>query len=68
LTDERQLSADALTIAAIIGLDADNLNRSTINRDIGINKMVIAEVVMQYTLIEQVLGEIIAGPFPTGGT
>jgi hypothetical protein len=49
-------------------LDADNLNRSTINRDIGINKMVIAEVVMQYTLIEQVLGEINAGPFPTGGT
>lgn len=54
---------EALKIAQFVGLDAETLNSGVFNSDMGITKMVIAEVIVQYTLIDQVLGEIISSYF-----
>ncbi|MCA1452071.1 hypothetical protein I6F35_02425 [Bradyrhizobium sp. BRP22] len=54
---------DALAIADLVGLDKETLTTSPLQAEHGIAKMVTAEVLMRYTLIDQLLGEIIATYF-----
>ena len=63
MTDDNDPMRDALAIADMVFLDKESLTLSPLQAESGINKMVIAEVVARYTLIDQLLGEIIASYF-----
>ena len=57
MSDQHQLTQDAIAIAEIVGLDGPSLERSPLSAESAINKMIVAEVVMQYTLADQLLSE-----------
>jgi hypothetical protein len=43
----------------LVGVDVDKLNGSGLRLRMAINKMVVAEVLMRYTLIDEMLAEIV---------
>jgi hypothetical protein len=53
------LLEDARSIAFLVGVDLDTVKVSAIRLELAVHKMVIAEVVSQYTLLDEILGEII---------
>lgn len=63
MAQSKKLLADATLIAALIGVDIDDIKRSSIRLEVAINKMVVAEVVMRYTLLDEILGELIVRYF-----
>ena len=58
-TNMTDLLEDARSIAFLVGVDLDTVKVSTIRLEVAIHKMVVAEVVTQYTLLDEILGEII---------
>jgi hypothetical protein len=63
MTDDEKTIKDALAMARLNGLSSEAVERSVLQAEIAISKMVIGEVVTRYTLIEQLLNEIIATYF-----
>ena len=49
-TNMTDLLEDARSIAFLVGVDLDTVKVSTIRLEVAIHKMVVAEVVTQYTL------------------
>ncbi|UWU80738.1 hypothetical protein N2603_20410 [Bradyrhizobium huanghuaihaiense] len=63
MSDDHPVTRDAIAIAEMVGLDKSALERSVLFAEAAINKMIVAEVVMQYTLADQLLSEITASYF-----
>jgi hypothetical protein len=59
----KDLYADAVAITDIVGIDPDDAKGSDLRLQLVINKAVIAEVVTKYTLLDEILGEIIVQYF-----
>src|SRR5258705_1041504 len=53
----------ARAIASMVGVDIEVVKVSDVRLEVAIDKMVVAEVVMQYTLLDELLGEIIVQYF-----
>lgn len=63
MIDESSPKQDALAIAKMTCLDAASLTHSSIAAELAVAKMVLAEVVTSYTLIDQLLTETITTYF-----
>jgi hypothetical protein len=59
---EKTVAGEAAEMAKLVGLDVRSIKGNT-GLVLAINKMVIAEVVMRYTLIDEMLAEIIVRYF-----
>jgi hypothetical protein len=56
---DQEMIKEARAVASLVGVDVDKLNGSKRRLGMAINKMVVAEVVMHYTRIDEMLAEII---------
>jgi hypothetical protein len=61
--EHAELLQETQEIASLVGVDLEKMKGNSIQLEIAIHKMVVAEVVVRYTLLDEILGELIVRYF-----